>query len=214
MVRTGLILAALALASCGSDEPSRDGNAGGGTGPGCLQSTCEDDLEGRIQSICVEDECRPAGPAGDDAGLMRAELVIYGRMPAVARQYALDAYSLSIFHEQAPDGGQLTCETLLALPVTQRRDAGWSNLVAWTTGDTPAIGDTMPAVAHGVPVTEQGRKHVALLEYFTGGRNEIPQGIIAQGCIEDLVVIEGEPEHPEDHRYTALIDIEMVGVAD
>jgi hypothetical protein len=167
-----------------------------------------------IDQICIRDECVPVGlVAGIDGELLRGHPMFWGEIPDTFLPERLRSVSAAIFHPLRPDGGRLDCEGLLGLKPSDRRDAGFTNLAAWNAGRASMqVGDVyVPRPVNRVPVSSPGLSYIVLFELYDGNLSleaEPTGAILAEGCVEDIEVVEGRyVDFPDDPRFSHVIEL-------
>ncbi|WP_373046241.1 hypothetical protein [Vulgatibacter sp.] len=230
MSRRALLGLVMVAAACGGgeDDAAGAGGSGGGGGdgindqpPACIQMPkCAYGLEHHIDAICVEDECIDVGARGPDDQVQRASFYIFSRYPKEVTGYRIASVGVTMFHPTRPNGERLTCADLLALEPAKRRNAGYTNVVAWNSRNAADIGgnDTIPAPMSRIPVNEPGVEYVLLSELWSGPTDAASPhantgAVIADGCVEGVVVEEGQyllPDGSVDERFSTLIQTSWV----
>lgn len=193
----GIVLAA-AAAGCGGEDEDPPGGGIGGEAAGCVQAPkCVASLRSRIEAICVDDECVDVG-VRENGAVVTGDMLVYSRYPFEAGTgYTIASYGVTLFHPRRPNGATLTCDDVLALAPEKRRNAGYTNVLEWTTGRLEQAGgsNTFPASLSSIPVNEPGVRYLVLSELWSGTPDSVTGenrgAVVAEGCAEGFVALPG-----------------------
>ena len=166
--------------------------------------TCEGNLSGSINEICVAGACRAAGPIQPDGTLQRGNIKVVSRLDGVRPDLAR-SFLVRVLHGRKPDGEALDCAAVNASADVE----ALANVVVRNTGEVTEASDTIPAPAFGLPVTSGGETFLVQSVFYSADRNTLtaePTGeVVGFGCEEGLQVPPGDYTDDDTHNFGVVV---------
>lgn len=176
---------------------------------------CEANQTGRITRVCLDGACAPAGPVSEEGELVRGNIHVYSRLadnlrPIAARNKAI---SLELIHPERPDGTPATCDALIDAGRFGGSLAAF-NVIGFASLSIQEPGDTIPAPAYNMPVSDERGWLVLVRLWGARDRTGQPTGeVVALGCRDGVQMPEG-PYDPEDPVRNVTVDVQAVCTRD
>lgn len=210
----------LAHGGAGGEPLGAGGNGGaggeGGTAfePICTQIPagdlphCENDLDGRISSICLPEGCTDAGPRDPETGeILRGDIKVFGQVQDPLSPYrTVKSFGVDVFERRTNAGELLDCDTILR--TEGYHDPSW-NLMRRRNGMVSAANQTIPSLVQSVPLNDETNPYLAVMRLYNGPLggvgSEPTGGLVLVGCVGEVVVLEGEWVEDPARNFSAKL---------